>query len=297
MVIKAIFTRYILITILVVLGMALLVWLGFWQLDRQEQKRTFNTLMAERWRTEPFDLNSAALPADLDALEYRRVVAEGEWDYDNQILISNQAYNGSAGYIVVTPLVLAENRAVLVARGWAPSDLAAPENWAQLAEPPGQPVMGLARKSQDLPNGGISTPVSIAQREFYRIDIPAIQGQMPYQLEPGYLEQMPEEGRSATQFPIRQEPMALDEGNHLSYAIQWFTFAAVLGFGYILLVRYRMRRDAGLIVPSTAMYVPVDEDMAVAPGATAIQENQIASAPALDAPAPDTVSETDRLYA
>ena len=56
MVIKAIFTRYILITILVVLGMALLMWLGFWQLDRQEQKRTFNTLMAERWRTEPFDL-------------------------------------------------------------------------------------------------------------------------------------------------------------------------------------------------------------------------------------------------
>jgi cytochrome oxidase assembly protein ShyY1 len=30
--------------------MALLMYLGFWQLDRQEQKRTFNTMMAERWR-------------------------------------------------------------------------------------------------------------------------------------------------------------------------------------------------------------------------------------------------------
>jgi hypothetical protein len=64
-VLRALFTRYILATILVVLGMALLVWLGFWQLDRQEQKRTFNTMMAERWRMEPFDLTAFALPADL----------------------------------------------------------------------------------------------------------------------------------------------------------------------------------------------------------------------------------------
>ena len=292
MVIKAIFTRYILMTILVVLGMALLVWLGFWQLDRQEQKRTFNTLMAERWRMEPFDLTETSLPADLDALEYRRVVADGTWDYDNQILISNQVYNGSAGYIILTPLVLDENRAVLVARGWAPADLATPENWSQLQELPGQPVLGLARKSQGLPNGAVSTPISIPQREFYRIDVAAIQGQMPYQLEAGYLEQMPEEGRTVTQFPIRQEPMTLDEGNHLSYAIQWFTFAAVLGFGYIMLVRHQTRRAAGLIVPSTVMYVPAGEEMPVAPGAAATQENQTASAPA-----PDAESETDRIYA
>ena len=292
MVIKAIFTRYILMTILVILGMALLVWLGFWQLDRQEQKRTFNTLMAERWRTEPFDLNTASLPADLDALEYRRVVADGEWDYDNQILISNQVYNGSAGYIILTPLVLDEKRAVLVARGWAPADLATPENWSQLEEPPGQPVLGLARKSQGLPSGAASTPVAIPQREFYRIDVAEIQGQMPYQLEAGYLEQMPEEGRTVTQFPIRMEPIALDEGNHLSYAIQWFTFAAVLGFGYIMLVRHQTRRAAGLIVPSTVMYVPAGEDTPVAPGAAATQEDQTASAPT-----PDAESETDRIYA
>jgi surfeit locus 1 family protein len=287
-VVKAIFTRYFLLTILVILGMALLVWLGFWQLDRQEQKRTFNTLMAERWRMEPFDLATQSLPADLTALEYRRVMADGKWDYDHQILISNQVYNGAAGYIVVTPLVLDDKRAVLVARGWAPADLVTPENWAQLEEPANEPVLGLARRSQDLPNGGVSTPVSIPQREFYRIDIPAIQGQMPYQLEAGYLEQMPEAGRTVTQFPIRQEPMALDEGNHLSYAIQWFTFAAVLGFGYIMLVRYRTRRAAGLIVPSTVVYTPPDDDLPVA----AVQDR-----PTAPATTPDAESETDRLYA
>ena len=292
MVFRALFSRrWILVTLLVVVGMALLVWLGFWQLDRQEQKRTFNTLMAERWRMEPFDLAASSLPADLDALEYRRVQAAGEWDYDRQLLISNQVFNGSAGYIVVTPLVLDDKRAVLVARGWAPADLATPEKVAQLNEPSNLPIIGLARKSQGLPSGAPSTPVTTPQREFYRLDIAAIQGQMPYQLETAYLEQMPEEGRTIAMFPMRRPPPLLDEGNHLSYAVQWFTFAAVLGFGYVLLVRYQLRRAAGLIVPSTTVYTPWGEDedlpgapantVEAAPAKAAVNDNQESSTPVL----------------
>jgi surfeit locus 1 family protein len=116
-----------------------------------------------------------------------------------------------------------------------------------LLEPAGVPIIGLASASQAIRGAPVSTPVATPQREWYRIDIPAIQGQMPYQLEPVFLEQMPEEGRAYDALPIRSEPMALDEGNHLSYAIQWFTFALVLGFGYIMLVRQRTRLAAGLI--------------------------------------------------
>jgi surfeit locus 1 family protein len=258
---RAIFSKKgIIPTILVVLGMILLVRLGFWQLDRLQQKRDFNTMMAERWRSEPFDLNTQSLPPDAAAmqeLEYRRVAAQGQWDYDHQILISNQTFQGTAGYMVVTPLRLDGDRAVLVARGWIPAYQAEDAQLALLEEPVGSPIIGLARESQGVPNGGVSTPVAAPQREWYRIDIPAIQGQMPYRLEPGYLEQMPEEGRPYDAMPIRIEPLALDEGNHLGYAIQWFTFAAVLGFGYIMLVRHRTRLAAGLIKPSTeALAVP-----------------------------------------
>lgn len=266
MTLRAIFSKkWILPTILVVLGMVLLVRLGFWQLDRLQQKRAFNTMMAERWRSAPFDLTAASLPVDpagFQDLEYRRVAAQGQWDYDRQILISNQTFQGTAGYVVVTPFVLGDNRAVLVARGWIPADQAEPAAVAQLEEQGGlgttTPIIGLARRSQGLPGGGVSTPVATAQREWYRIDIPAIQGQMPYALEPGYLEQMPEAGRAYDALPIRSEPMALDEGNHLSYAIQWFTFAVVLGFGYIMLVRHRTRLAAGLIKPSGPAGPPPD---------------------------------------
>ena len=254
MTLRAIFSKkWIIPTILVVLGMVLLVRLGYWQLDRLEQKRDFNTMMAERWRSEPYDLTTQALPSDpggMQDLEYRRVAAQGQWDYDHQILISNQTFQGTAGYVIVTPLVLGDNRAVLVARGWIPAEQAEADQLAQLVETSAAPVVGLARKSQGLPAGGVSTPVAAPQREWYRVDVPAIQGQMPYKLEPGYLEQMPEEGRAYDALPIRSEPIALDEGNHLGYAIQWFTFAAVLGFGYIMLVRHRTRLAAGLIKPS-----------------------------------------------
>ena len=45
--------RWWLPTILVILGMIGLARLGVWQLDRLQQKRDYNTLMAERWRQAP----------------------------------------------------------------------------------------------------------------------------------------------------------------------------------------------------------------------------------------------------
>jgi surfeit locus 1 family protein len=254
---KAIFSRrWIIATIVIVLGMVLLARLGVWQWDRMLQKRAFNTMMAERWRMEPFDLNRNSLPSDLEELEYRRIQAQGEFDYDNQILISNQVYKSTAGYVVVTPFVMGDNRAVLVARGWVPANQAAPEQWAELEEPPGAAVLGLVRQSQ-APRTGDSTPPPVPQREWYRIDIPAIQAQMPYKLEAAYIEQMPEPGRPFDQVPIRAEPVALDEGNHLSYSIQWFTFALVLGFGYIMLVRFQEHQRTGLVAAQDVATAPM----------------------------------------
>jgi len=233
--------KWILFTILIVLSMVLFVRLGFWQLDRLEQKRTYNATMAERWRQEPFDLNAGQLPQNLDDLEFRRIQAEGYFDYANQVILKSQIYYDAPGIALVTPFVFADGRAILVARGWVPADQASPQAIAKLEEPAGEPVIGLIKPSQGMPNGEPSTPPATPQREWFRIDIPAIQAQMPYALEPGWIQQLPEDGRPIDKLPIREEPMALDEGNHMSYAVQWFSFALIAGFGYIMFVRYRER--------------------------------------------------------
>ena len=91
---KAIFgRRWIIATVLVVLGMIVLARLGVWQWDRMLQKRAFNTMMAERWSKEPFDLNHNAFQATLRNWNTGVSRRKATFDYGDQILISNQVFN------------------------------------------------------------------------------------------------------------------------------------------------------------------------------------------------------------
>jgi len=254
-------------TLLVIAGVVVLIQLGNWQLDRLEQRRAYNVMVADRWRLDPFDVNTTPIPADLTELEFRRVQAVGEFDYGNQILLTNQTRNQAPGVIVVTPLALGDGRAVLVARGWVPTTQADPAQWPEFEEPAGAPVVGLIQESQLLPNGSAPTPPTTPQVEWYSLNVDAIQPQMPYELLPVFILQLPEEGRSYSALPMREEPLTLDEGSHFSYAIQWYMFALILGVGYVFFIRYqelREQRIAGTL-----------EQMARTGGATGDEEPPI----------------------
>jgi surfeit locus 1 family protein len=256
-------------TLLVIAGVALLVRLGFWQLDRLDQRRAFNSRVATRWQQEPFDLNTNNLPANLDELEYRRVQIEGQFDYSQQVVLLNQTRNDAPGVYLITPLTMDDGRAVLVARGWVPVQQAAPEFWPQFEEPSGAPVIGLIQESQPLAG---AEPPAAPQREWFRVDIDAIQRQMPYELLPVFILQLPEEGRSYSALPFREEPLVLSEGNHFSYAIQWFCFAVILGVGYVILVKQQEVRgqrlasgELGFDVEDTLDIAPSDIQMPALP--------------------------------
>ncbi len=234
-------------TLLVILGMIFLAQLGFWQLDRLQQRRDFNARLVERWDSQPFDVNNETIPTALEELEWRRVKVEGKFDYERQVLLTNQTReDGGTGVIFLTPLVMDENRAVLVARGWVPYDLASQEKWAQFDEVPNTPVVGLIQESQT----NVDRPAQKeAQTDWYQIDIPAIQNQMPYELLSVFILQLPEPGRKADALPLREIPDYIqfpNEASHLSYAIQWFLFSVIFGFGYLQFVRTSDMRSARL---------------------------------------------------
>ena len=72
------------------------------------------------------------------------------------------------------------------------------------------------------------------QKEWYRVDVAAIEQQMPYELLPFYILQAPE---GNGELPFRSEPQIdLSESSHLGYAFQWFIFSLGLGIGYVLYV-------------------------------------------------------------
>ena len=235
--------KWWLTTVVVIIGVFVLIQLGFWQLERLEQRRSFNVRVAERWQQEPFDVNHNTIPDDLSTLEYRRVQALGEFDYSNQIMLSNQTRNQAPGSVLVTPLVLDDGRAILVARGWVPTGDDNPEVWSKFDESDDAPIIGLLQETQLLPSGNAPTPPAAPQTAWYQLNIDAIQPQMPYELLPVFILQLPEDGRTFNDLPLREEPLVLDEGSHFSYAIQWFMFALILGVGYIFFVRTQELRD------------------------------------------------------
>jgi surfeit locus 1 family protein len=75
--------------------------------------------------------------------------------------------------------------------------------------------------------------------QWFRVDIPRIQQQVPYSLLPVYLEQgqpnlssLPPVSTSVA-LPRPDIQIDLSDGPHLSYAIQWFSFAVILLAGYV----------------------------------------------------------------
>ena len=81
--------KWLIPTLLVFAGTALCIRLGIWQLDRLEQRRTFNARF-ESARAQPvLDLNQER-PKNITDMEWRAVKVMGEYDFANQVAVRNQ---------------------------------------------------------------------------------------------------------------------------------------------------------------------------------------------------------------
>lgn len=221
------------VTLLVIAGVAVLSRLGMWQLDRLSQRRAQNAETVEQLSAPPLLLTGDGLPAAPEELQDRPASVSGNFDFEHQIVLSQQSWNGAPGVHLVTPLLIdGSEKAILVDRGWIPAQDAESGNLAQFDEPDEETIRGAIQASQILSGDRRSAPDALTQ-QWYRIDIEAIQDQIPYELLPIYLLQAPE-GEAQQELPYRSEPeIDLSEGPHLAYAIQWFLFALILIAGYM----------------------------------------------------------------
>lgn len=206
--------------------------LGLWQLDRLEEKRDRNRIIAERADGPAVDIADV----DVERAVFQHTRATGRFDTDDEVLIRNRSYLGTLGANVVTPLVLDDDRAVLVNRGWVPLDTEAP------APPEGEvTVVGLLLASQAR-GIGPKDPDDGRLAVLNRIDVERIDEQTDLDLFPLYLSLASPEPQG--DYPIPLDPPARDEGPHRSYAIQWFLFTGIVLVGYPILLRRRMHTDA-----------------------------------------------------
>jgi len=225
----------------------LFVNLGFWQLRRWEERKVDNAVLAARMAAAPVSIEAAVAAAgeELGGLRFRPAVAVGRYEPASAVRVRSQVFRGLAGYHVLTPLVLADGRAVIVNRGWV--TLETDPLSVQPAEGTVE-VLGHIQLNQAPGPFGPYDPPSGILTEVVRVDLGRLALQMQWPLLPVYLTTIATDAALPQPVPL---PDITAEGPHLSYAIQWFSFTAVALGGFFALVRKsgkgqtRNNRDTG----------------------------------------------------
>jgi surfeit locus 1 family protein len=199
-----------------------------------------------------------------DAIGFRRVTAEGTFDTQHEVMLYGRTQDDQTGNHVLTPLVLEDGTAIAVDRGWVPLTDNAPP--LTDAAPPSGPVRvtGVLFPSE-VPPGATAAPPSPVTT-FARVDLGALSAQVPYTLAPVYLLLGSQEPPAAGLPKIAPLPDPADSPPHLSYAIQWFTFATIAVVGFVVLVRREYRRSVRAGDPAAADDVPPTDAAAHRPG-------------------------------
>jgi cytochrome oxidase assembly protein ShyY1 len=237
-------------------GIALMIWLGFWQLRRLEDRRDFNAVVAERidQPPAPFEELLPTARTDPDAVEWRQVTVTGEL-LEDQIVWFNRSQDGLAGDNVLTALVVGDTT-VVVNRGFVPLGVPVPDAPAGEVE-----VLGRIRIPAERSLGGLTDSADGPVDEVRRVDLDLLDDQLPGELAPVYLDLIGSVPNVTDADPRPVPAPTLDEGPHLSYAVQWFIFAAAVLLGWVLAVRRSIatrRRRAADVTDAADGRTPVD---------------------------------------
>ena len=251
--------RWILSHVLVAALVVVMVNLGFWQLRRLEEKRGFNALVDARQGSPTVPVESLASSSP-DSVAYRSALAAGSYDTEREVMVRSRSLHEQPGVWVLTPLVLPDGRAIVVNRGWIPTQGVPDRVPADAAPEDGDvTITGIVMKTQTRGRFGPKDPPSGTLTDLARADIERLQQQVPYDLYPVYLQLDSQGPPQSTGLPEPLGPLELDEGPHLGYAAQWFIFSAIAAGGYPLILRRRAReldRETDPVVLSHLMTVP-----------------------------------------
>lgn len=207
--------------------------LGYWQLQRAEEKRALQTEYDQRATAPPLRLGAEPLTAE--AVRFRQVMASGRYRPDHQVLIDNRVHRGVAGYHVITPLALEQGGGhVLVNRGWIP--LGPDRQRRPTVETPAGTVTvtGVATVPHE---GGfrLGVPDAPQQPVWQDLDLERYTQRLGTPLAPFVilLDARSEAGGFTREWSRLDAGIAVHQG----YAFQWFALAAAAIVLYAVLAR------------------------------------------------------------
>ena len=220
--------RYIGPLLIGIIGCAILIWLGIWQLQRLEWKEGLLAQIQSR-----IDAPAQPLPANPDpSLKYTPVTVSGKTTGDEIDLLSGTKDQGG-GYQIVSGFVTDDGRRIMVDRGFVPQEA---------RHTPRPPVRLEIRGNLHWPDEkGSATPApNLAENIWFARDVPAMAQALNTQPILVVVSQATGDTQGVQPIPVAIEGIP---NNHLSYAVQWFMIAAVwAGMTVALIWRIRQRK-------------------------------------------------------
>ncbi|MBU6265387.1 MAG: SURF1 family protein [Actinomycetales bacterium] len=218
--------------------------LSSWQFARRDEAKQEIARVLANYSAAPQPIESV-LP-QLDAFnqddKWIPVIVTGTYLPEEQLIVRSRPREQVAGVEVLTPLRTANGSVFIVDRGWLPAN-ENPEDPYVIPEPPTGEVTVVARLKASEPN---IPGRGMADGQIATIELPLIQEVLnapTYTGAYGLLD-------SETPAPVEAEPLpalkpALDEGAHLSYALQWIMFGvlAFIGLGWAVRNELRIRNS------------------------------------------------------
>jgi len=208
---------------------ALCVRLGIWQLARLEVRRARNAEILAA-RHQPL-LELRGRDVTTDEARDRRIHARGIYDWTHERVWPGRTWEGAPGVALLTPLRLPDSSVVFVDRGFVPSADARQVDHAAWREPDSANVVGLGL---------------VAPRDRGDVNPAALANSLPYPALPFVVQLLPADSPAASPTPLRWRAPTPNNGPHLSYAIQWFSFAVIVLVGTTLLLKKQIAETKGV---------------------------------------------------
>lgn len=218
-------------TLVTLAGVALLVGLGTWQLQRLSWKEGLIAAAQAQLAQPPREL-TPDIP--LDGTDYRHLTAHGRYLHDRSFAFGLAANGNEPGALLVTPFALDDGRVILVDRGWLPERLLPPRVPAGL-QPEGERTLTGVTRWRPAPLRNFMTPADEPERRrWFAWDLAAMADAVDLPLLPVVLTLDASDGPEGQSLP-KPEPVTPEFRNdHLGYAITWFSLAAGLIGVYLL---------------------------------------------------------------
>ena len=207
--------------------------LSWWQWSRAEERRA-DRIAIEVSVSDPQTLESAADADELIA--FTPVKMSGTFRDEYSVLVRKRPLEGSNGLWVMTPFETADGAQVWLLRGWLPAASSATGVIDVPAAPPGVIDITAAIRAPE----GTEPVLGLPQGQVPGVD-PKVLPETGSPTASNFLQLMktdePEEDLLSVPLP------SVDEGQNISYAVQWILFALVAAVGWFYFLRREEKED------------------------------------------------------